>query len=132
MPVPGEPQFDTKNLAAESLDLLQKRVLPCLDAGTWSCLQEVRRRLGDRWQAEEAYRDFDELFERLWDIVEHVRSITTFDRATGDEAESAVRSNATVREIWQAIKDSGLFPPEDDRFAAVELVPPGRRLSLRA
>jgi hypothetical protein len=120
MPAPA-PQFETRTHAADSLALLQKTALPRLNAGTWPCLQETRRRRGARWRPEEMRRDFDELFDRLWDIVEQVRSIVTLDREIGLHAEEAVRSNATFREIWQAIKDSGLFPPDDDRFAAVEL-----------
>ena len=120
---PGKPLFNTKKYAAESLNLLQTSVLPHLGGRDtdWDRVQHVRRRLGADWTAEALYMDLDLLFDRLADIVEQVRTIATLDRETGDEAERDVRANVWFREIWEAIKDSGLFPPEDTRFAAVEL-----------
>ena len=120
---PFKPLFNTKKYAVESLNLLQTSVLPCLGGrdSDWGRVQRVQHRLGADWTAEDLYMDFDLLFDRLADIVEQVRTIATLDRETGDQAERDVRANVWFREIWQAIKDSGLFPPDDKRFAAVEL-----------
>ena len=118
---PEQRPFDVRKHVLAGLNQL-KTSLPRLGDGDWAHLQYVLHERGWNWRdLADSPEDLGRLFDTLCRVVEQARAVATFDRAIGNEMEAVIRSNVAFRLIWQAVKDSGLFPREDDRFAGVEL-----------